>query len=130
MPSKDDHKFNRYMDEVRKYLGKVKSGRRVPKQDPTAPQFSQAYDDARLASRGQVPAGAGTPSLPQPQTIQNSPWGDRWRNAPASPPNMSNVKPGEHVLTLMSQHHNILQKAQQLQQSSFGFAQPNVNNSP
>lgn len=56
--------FNQHMADVASYLAKVRGGRSITAVNPNAPQYSQAADDARLASRGQVPAGYGTTSTP------------------------------------------------------------------
>lgn len=63
---KNDRQYQRYMQEVKDYLTKVRNGRRVPAADPQAPQYSQPADDLRLMQRGEAPAGYGATSAPLP----------------------------------------------------------------
>lgn len=63
--TQEDRAYTNMISEISSYLAKVRNGRSVQAVNPHAPQFSQAADDARLASRGQVPAGYGAPPKPQ-----------------------------------------------------------------
>lgn len=63
--AQQDHGFNTMIAEMSNYLAKVRNGRSVQAVNPQAPQFSQSADDARLASKGQIPAGYGAPPKPQ-----------------------------------------------------------------
>lgn len=76
--------FNQHMADVASYLAKVRSGRSVKAANPFAPQYSQAADDARLASRGQIPAGYG--SSPTPDAIPTAGFGQAFTTPSGTSP--------------------------------------------
>jgi hypothetical protein len=104
--TKSDKQYDAYMREVESYLNKVKSGRRVPSVDPTAPRFSQQADDERQARR----AGLG-------KYLQYGPPSPAWKNvAPPAP-----LSPQE--LRIVQQQD---QPAQTAPSSVWGFHEPTI----